>query len=276
MPSKQRKRIGNRATAPPTRGGGSAENFALLRVPLMPVSKKIVGQLYYESAIVMTVPANGNANNYFFSANGIYDPNVTGTGHQPTGFDQMMLFYEQYTVVKSRITVGFLPNYPSRCGVSLSPDTTSLTNPQQLMENGLVKAMHFAGLSSASEVNLRMQDVTLNCDVVSYFGRKTERELLDDDQLYGTTAGNPNEQVYFDVCVWQTNPDGSNTRSVTFDVLLAYDVIYWEPRKAAISLEELRMERLSKLSKKKAPEDELKKPPPGGKSTDKRYVLVEA
>ena len=47
---------------------------------------------------------------YAFRANGLYDPDVTGTGHQPYGFDQYMVLYQRYKVLRSRITVSFAPS----------------------------------------------------------------------------------------------------------------------------------------------------------------------
>jgi hypothetical protein len=37
--------------------------------------------------------------------NGLYDPDISGTGHQPRGFDQWMAFYQRYQVTDSMIKV---------------------------------------------------------------------------------------------------------------------------------------------------------------------------
>jgi len=211
------------------------EATALLRVPVFPVSRRVTGMLYYESNLSLSAPGSGVAGNYIFSANGVYDPNVTGTGHQPMAFDQMMLYYEQATVVRSSITVACIPAYPMRVAIYLSPDVGPITDPSRLVENGLIKSVPLSGLASAPVVNNRQPEITLSCDVASYFGRKTSRELTDDDQLTTTAAANPTEQVYFIIAGWQLTPDGSTAKALTFDVLLSYDVIFWEPRKLTVS-----------------------------------------
>jgi hypothetical protein len=234
--NRTRKQKGNRAEKPPTRQEmKTPEATALLRSPIFPISKRCMGQLYYENALGVSVPGNGNSASYFFSANGIFDPNITGTGHQPMGFDQMMLFYEQATVVRSTVTITPIPSAPMRVGICLAPDNTALTDPQRIVENGLERTLSLSGLTSASNVNQRNPSITLSCDIASYFGRKTLRELLDDDQLFTTAAANPNEQVYYAFVFWQVTPDGSTAHSCEFDVTLSYDVIYWEPRKLAPS-----------------------------------------
>ena len=39
--------------------------------------------------------------------NSLFDPNRTGTGHQPYGFDQLSTFYNRYYVTGSKMTVTF-------------------------------------------------------------------------------------------------------------------------------------------------------------------------
>ena len=39
---------------------------------------------------------------YQFSCNGLYDPNITGTGHQPMYFDQVTPIYNQYRVIGAK------------------------------------------------------------------------------------------------------------------------------------------------------------------------------
>lgn len=206
---------------------------ALQRCPLFPVSVRKTGQLYYESALGLTAPTSGNAVTYFYSANGMFDPNITGTGHQPIGFDQMMLMYEQATVVNSSIQVTFNigPGLTVQCGVALFPDASALTNPSQLVENGLIRFIPISSGSNTFQNQHIRTTVKLGCDVAKYFGRRGVRALLNDDNLYTTAAANPVEQVYYGIVAWQVSPDGSTTTAVGFDVTLSYDVIYWEPRK---------------------------------------------
>lgn len=40
---------------------------------------------------------------YQFAGNSLYDPDISGTGHQPLGFDQWSAFYNKYCVTGSKI-----------------------------------------------------------------------------------------------------------------------------------------------------------------------------
>ena len=210
---------------------------AVLRSPLFPVSVRKRGQLYYESALGLTAPTSGNAVTYFFSANGMFDVNITGTGHQPIGFDQMMLMYEQVTVVSSSIQITFNlgAGLSVNCGVALFPDTTALTNSSQLVENGLLRYIPITSGSNTFQNQHMRTVVRLDCDVAKYFGRRGVRAILNDTELCTTAAANPVEQVYFGVVAWQISPDGATTTTIGFDAIIEYDCIYWEPRKLAVS-----------------------------------------
>lgn len=54
---------------------------------------------------------------YGFRANGIYDPDYSGAGHQPLYRDEFAVLYSEYAVISSRIKV---TAFPGNAGVSTS------------------------------------------------------------------------------------------------------------------------------------------------------------
>lgn len=213
------------------------KRMAALRPPVLPATVRQRGQLYYEAGLGMTLAVSGNVNTYFFTANGIFDPNITGTGHQPIGFDQMMLLYEQATVVRSSIEVTFNvgAGLTANCGIALFPDAVAITAASQLVENGLIKYIPLTSGTNTFQNQRMRSTVRLDCDVAKYFGRPSYQSMMNDDNLYTTAAANPVEQVYYGIVAWQMSPDGATTTALGFDVLVSYDVIYWEPRKLGSS-----------------------------------------
>lgn len=224
------KRVIVRRSKAPTVGGRTIRNTLLKTTPLYPVSKMQYGQLYYDYYKSMTYVAGSNAGRVF-SANGAYDPDISGLGHQPMGFDQMMAVYEQFVVLRSHIKVTFISaSDATRVAIYLSPDTT-LLGPAPLMENGLLKTEIVCGTTDSG--THRMKTIELTCDIPKYFG-KTRDEIIADPQMYGTVAANPGEQVYFNIAAW--DPFSSSTEgSIFYDVTISYDIYYWEPKKLGSS-----------------------------------------
>lgn len=64
----------------------------------------IITKLRYCDQVRVTSTA-GAVNGYVFAANGIFDPDISATGHQPLFRDQFAAVYDQYTVIGSKITV---------------------------------------------------------------------------------------------------------------------------------------------------------------------------
>jgi len=202
----------------------------LVRTPLFPVCKLQRGQLYYEYQQSVTAAA-GAPNTRFFSANDVFDPDVSGAGHQPIGYDQMMLFYEHFAVFSSHITiraVGLTSGDLACIGVYLAPDAVALTDPHQIIENGLIHSR----LVEAKEVP-KAVTLSLGCDVAKYFGKRRPRDIMDDEKLTGAVSTSPAEGVYFAVVGWCAT--AAVTWTVKYDVCISYDVMYFEPRKLASS-----------------------------------------
>jgi hypothetical protein len=220
-----------------TRGNGSALKDARDHLPLLGNQYEDRKMLYYEYQITLT-GASGILDTHYFSANGIFDPDITGTGHQPIGFDQAMLFFEQYVVFRSTITVTFKNNAAGtgvRCGVFLNPDTSNPTI-SGVMENGYMKSAVVNGTESANSGPgfHNMKTVSLSCDSVAYFDSKSRKLHAMRDTFSGTSAANPSEQVYFGIFAF--NMVSATTYELFFDVMISYDVRFWEPRKVAASL----------------------------------------
>jgi len=211
----------------------SSRTDLIYRAPVFARGSERRKLFYYDYQIALTGAAGALAND-MWSANGCFDPDIDHTGHQPIGFDQMMLFYEQYVVVASKITVCFLNNGAQaiRAAISLTPDVTVPTIGNNV-ENGLINMIYLdaPGYNTGAGVSGRIKEASLTCDCSAYFGRKTQRELLNDTTLVGNAAANPTEQVYYAVQTWGGFYTDNTT--VAYDILIEYDVIFWEPRKVS-------------------------------------------
>lgn len=74
-----------------------------------PLPLKLQTNLRYVDSFVLN-PGIGVLAIHQFAANDIFDPDVTGVGHQPLGRDELATFYNGYRVLASVITVSFMPH----------------------------------------------------------------------------------------------------------------------------------------------------------------------
>lgn len=175
---------------------------------------------YYEINSITTGAITAGA--YVYSANGLYDPNITGAGHQAMGFDQLMVMYDHYTVTGAKITVNVSNDsaLPIVFAIQVSDSPTPLTVPGQIVENGLVTY----GTTSSS-MQSKCQFVA-TVGIEKFMGRPG---ILTEDDFRGSATANPVEQVYFILYAWNIN--SVNANPIAMDVLIEYTAVLTEPKR---------------------------------------------
>lgn len=217
-----------RAFAPTKVRKQGVASVQLAYTPLSRIPHLQRGQLYNERVITLTGSA-GTAATYFFRANDVFDPNASGTGGQPIGFDQMMLMYEQFYVLGSSIRVKAVDavGVPTIVMVYLNPDM-SFTTINDAVENGLLKSTMLYTANGGKA----MTEFRMSVDNPTYFGL-SKQAYIAADRFQGTVAASPSEMNYWTLCIYAV--DGATTVRVMFEVTLSYDVYYNEPRKLSES-----------------------------------------
>lgn len=170
------------------------------------------------------------AGTYVFSANGLYDPDVTGTGHQPMGFDQMMLSYEHYIGIRSRMTIQVRNTSSAQSahiGIIQNSFATPNTDIQRNIENGHLVMQQL----NATPYEGSMRTLTSIMDVAK-FG--TVKDILDDPEYQGNLSANPAEQSYFHISFWNT--DNASVGTCIVNVTIEYEAIFREPRSLSVSV----------------------------------------
>lgn len=201
----------------------SAGNF---NTPL-PQSQRAVHR--YSAYFNLDPGSGGTLAKYVFSANGMYDPDITGTGHQPMGFDQLAILYNHYCVVGSKITAKVF-NYDTGqtqiAGVTLLDTASGFTGDvHQYIEQGHSKY-----------VILGRQNADLSKSVSKTFSAKKffhKSKPMDEDDLAGTALANPAEEAFYHLVA---APIGAvDTAPVQVLVLIEYTAIWTEPKTLAQS-----------------------------------------
>ncbi len=143
-------------------------------------------------------PSAGVVSKHQFRANSLFDPDSTGTGHQPKGFDQWTPFWNHYIVTGSKITVQFTgsgSNQPgSVFGVGIVPTTGGLgSTPAAICENNIAN-WQVAGLSANDSMK---HSITAYYSAKNYFNITDVKDNV--DRLGAAITANPAEDVLFEV-----------------------------------------------------------------------------
>jgi hypothetical protein len=153
--------------------------------------------------------------------NSTFDPDLTGTGHQPLYRDTYASIYDHYAVIRAKITVRFdNPNaaIPFVCGMVTDDDSSSSSTWQTLIEQSHGRASSLTNLagSHSSQVFTATWDAAsvLNIDPFS-------------DETYKTSVGgNPTEDS--NLIIWSLPFDGTSTATIQVYITLEQEVLWTE------------------------------------------------
>jgi hypothetical protein len=183
---------------------------------------KYVTLKYYETHIRSDVTTVGS--NQIYNLNSLYDPDRTGSGHQPYGFDQIASMYNRYRVLRTKYKMVFgASSMTYHVGVVLSNGLLSTPVVSQptfesslelpfskssiVCVNGIPKT--FKGIISLNELN-----------------GTTKQEYLGDDRFQGTGSASPTEILVINCVAY--NPNGS-TNTYQTSTEIEYECEVFDP-----------------------------------------------
>lgn len=190
-------------------------------------------------------PGNGNSAVNVFAVNNLFDPNYTGSGHQPMFFDNYAQLYSKYKVNSATITFVCLSNHiVNTTTESLSGGSSILTN-QFFAANERAARMFILMDNSPTDYpadldNLieegnpklrwkyapqnttgRMHKVVQRC-----IPHKLLNLSFRDDTLSANTTDAPSNKMYF-ICGVDSMPN-ANADSMRYQVIITYNVTFFD------------------------------------------------
>jgi len=185
--------------------GKSKKSFKKQRMVVRPKTRISAG-LGFPKQMTMThkyretfyLTSTGGALNYYvFCANGMYDPNLSGTGHQPMYFDQMGALYDHYTVIGAKCKLKFMLKevnaLAARACAYVNDDTT--VTPASI--DAISEQTQGKGIVMIPPGTLRSFSAVLKWSAKKYFPGST----LANTALQGNTGANPTEISTFVLAV---------------------------------------------------------------------------
>lgn len=197
---------------------GSYPVTRVIRNRFGPPDQQEVCLRYVEGAIALDSTL-GATISYYFRANSIYDPNQSGTGHQPLWRDTYAGMYNHYAVKQSKIIVHFISATEAwgRVGVGLADDSSGASG-EAAWEQTRMYSTAIGGFNGGHDV------VRCECDWNSVEVLGVDSVL--DSGVKTTVGATPTEETLYQV-VWQSyRANATDTVRVTVEI--HYDVIFSE------------------------------------------------
>lgn len=209
-------------------GGGKIVNFT--NSSPLPIKFKAV--LRYSSPYqTIPIPADTLLGARIYSCNGIYDPDITGIGHQPSGFDQLMLMYDHFVVIGAKLIVTFVNQDTSDsiiCGIDVRDSINAEPDVRIIIESGTAKYINLSERSSGQN----QTTMTYKVNPAKFLGRSNP---LSDPQLKGSSGGNPTEQCYFHIFAGNLDDQGILGTECIANICIEYQVVFIEPKPVGLS-----------------------------------------
>lgn len=166
---------------------------------------------------------NGYANYCVFSGNSLYDPDVTGAGGQPVGFDEYGALYSRYNAYASKISVTIKPNSIPN-GVAVTMYLVAVHSPSSLVLTGeAIEGMHKMKKSVYTNQSTARLTTTLFCKSKEVFPGYNPRSS-DFNALW---TANPGARWYWHIVLLAQ--DSAAETIPYFDVRIEYYANLEEP-----------------------------------------------
>lgn len=183
-------------------------------------------EVVYSDQFTLTCTA-GAAQSYQFSMNGLFDPNITGTGTQPRYFDTLCganntsAPYRAYLVKAAKVKVIAFPTGPDTAGLpclvaisTCAPAVTAPTTVTEIMQRNDTNYSYFGYYAGGKPICT----VTRSGDVATILGAKSIEDTNGAQAIY---SSNPTNSPYIFVSVAPLN---QTTAAV---VNLNIEIRYW-------------------------------------------------
>lgn len=163
----------------------------------------------------------GSLATYSFRANGLYDPNHTGTGHQPMYYDQLVALYNHWVVTGSKITLRVSTN---------SSATACGTFVVYLNDDSTITSSDIVGMAEQATAKSGMIGMVQNDHASTFVSTYSAEKVfgpnpVSNSNLRGAASSDPAEESYY-ALGWQASVLGAS--NVFVNVEIEYQVTFFE------------------------------------------------
>jgi len=184
---------------------------------------------------VRPITAVGNEGVYTYRMNSVFDPDFTGVGGQPEGFDQLKALYSRYRVMALGVDVKATSLTSGNAGcIAMAPSENSALS---------TTAEQLGGLRNARTAEYAFGGGIAHMKALYHIGALlgySDESVLANTNLDAAISGNPGFQQY----LWVQNRDSSATGAIQLTIKLTYYVRMEVPISVVDSLAKVRFAKL--------------------------------
>lgn len=190
---------------------------------LSPFAQRYITKMKYAEIRTVAGPIGGGLVQYNWNLNSIYDPNLSGIGHQPYGYDQLADLYNRYRVfrvdyaISAYNTDGSI-NYSVIAALPANEQITGALGVSEIMENPRAKY-----ITQAPNAALKVLKGSIS--LPSLVGR-SKAQYLADDRYQAQWGASPAEQAVLNVMAGTIAGSGGNGGSATNTMNLSISLVY--------------------------------------------------
>ena len=207
--------------------------------PVMSPHQKVLGgfppemrvRLKYVDTFALDAAA-GSLASYQFDMRNMYDPNVTGTGHQPSNFDRWTTIYNAWTVLSTKVSLANVFNstsavQPGTWGFLVSKSgsqVSGFSSLETLLEEPYCKyALVGSGLGQTTPFPGYL---TARLPSAPWLG--VSNQLLRSNEYAGSGAAGPVDTFHLEAFLGAIN--GNDPGSCPFRIELEFDCVFFMPK----------------------------------------------
>lgn len=187
-----------------------------LTVKRFPFPLRMQNHLRYCEEFQVVLDGSGFGS-YLFRTNGLYDPNYTGTGHQPMYFDKLTAIYNHYHVTASKCKATVV-----RTGTASSVQMAMYIDDDTVTSCSAISTA-FERPGSKTSYSNPSQGVQRSSTCYWNGQYAFGGNVIDNDTLKGTGSSDPTEQQYFVI-----NLEGNGVDTINVFVEIDYTVTWSE------------------------------------------------
>lgn len=191
---------------------------------LQPFAQRYICKMKYAEVRQVAGPIGGGLVQYNWNLNSVWDPNLTGVGHQPYGYDQLVDLYNRYRVFRVDYAVSAYNS--DAAGVTASVIGALPSNEPFTSSGGVAELMENPRAKYVTQINgggLKVLKGSIS--LPSLVGR-SKAQYLADDRYQALSTASPAEQAILNIMAGTISGSGGSGGTATNTMNLSISLVY--------------------------------------------------